>query len=301
MSVTNYKEYYCTVCELECPNKTKYHRHINTTKHINKVNNIVPEPRRYSCLCGNTYKYHQGLSVHKKTCQGGSVKLTENAPDLTQMVIELVKSNAILVEAQRQSQAQAMELQQQVLTLCHNGTHHNTTINNNTNSHNKSFNLNFFLNEQCKNAMNLSKFIDDLEVTRDDLMNTGQLGFVEGISKIIMDHLNRMSLYERPIHCTDVKRETLYIKENNEWNREEDNTKMDAAIQKITNKSVRTLAQWKRENPDYADGDSEFSYMCISMQRNSQAGYDRDAWYPKVVRAVARGTILDKNKLISSS
>ena len=109
MSVTSYKEYYCTVCELECPDKTKYHRHINTTKHINKVNNIVPEPRRYSCLCGNTYKYHQGLSVHKKTCQGGSVKLTENAPDLTQMVIELVKSNAILVEAQRQSQAQAME------------------------------------------------------------------------------------------------------------------------------------------------------------------------------------------------
>jgi hypothetical protein len=209
------------------------------------------------------------------------------------MVIELVKSNTLLIESQK-------ELQQQVLTLCQNGTNNTTINNNNTNSHNKSFNLNFFLNEQCKNAINLSQFIDDLEVTRDDLMNTGQLGFVNGITKIIMDHLNRMSLYERPIHCTDVKRETLYIKENNEWNREEDNAKMDAAIQKITNKSVRTLAQWKRENPDYADGDSEFSHMCISMQRNSQAGYDRDEWYPKVVRAVARGTILDKNKLTLS-
>ena len=293
-------KYLCKACDYGCDNKTNFVKHKETAKHLNKVNTIVPEPRRYSCLCGNTYKYHQGLSVHKKTCQGGSVKLTENAPDLTQMVIELVKSNVILVESQRQSQLQAMELQQQVLTLCQNGTN-NTTINNTTNSHNKSFNLNFFLNEQCKNAINLSKFIDDLEVTRDDLINTGQLGFVEGISKIIMDHLNRMSLYERPIHCTDIKRETLYIKENNEWNREEDNTKMDAAIQKITHKSVRTLTQWKRENPDYADGDSDFSQMCISMQRNSQAGYDRDAWYPKVVRAVARGTILDKNKLISSS
>jgi hypothetical protein len=293
--------YHCEVCDLNCHDKTKYERHILTNKHINKLHEEVSGASKHVCLCGKKYNHRQGLFVHKKTCRGGSVKLTENAPDLTQMVIELVKSNAILVEAQRQSQLQAMELQQQVLTLCHNGTHHNTTINNNTNSHNKSFNLNFFLNEQCKNAINLSKFIDDLEVTRDDLMNTGQLGFVEGISKIIMDHLNRMSLYERPIHCTDIKRETLYIKENNEWNKEEDNAKMDAAIQKLTNKSVRTLTQWKRENPDYADGDSEFSHMCISMQRNSQAGYDRDAWYPKVVRAVARGTILDKNKLISSS
>jgi hypothetical protein len=290
-------KYLCKACDYGCDNKTNFVKHTETTKHINKVNKTVPEPRRYSCLCGNTYKYHQGLSLHKKSCQGGNVKLAENIPDLTRMVIELVKSNTILVEAQRQSQAQAMELQQQVLTLCQNGTNNTTINNNNTNSHNKSFNLNFFLNEQCKNAVNLSQFIDDLEVTRDDLMNTGQLGFVNGITKIIMDHLNRMSLYERPIHCTDVKRETLYIKENNEWNREEDNAKMDAAIQKITNKSVRTLAQWKRENPDYADGDSEFSHMCISMQRNSQAGYDRDEWYPKVVRSVARGTILDKNKL----
>ena len=297
MSDTSGKEYYCVSCELKCPDKTKYHRHINTTKHINKVNNIVPEPRKYSCLCGNIYKYHQGLSLHKKTCQGGNVKLAETTPDFTRMIIELIKSNTLLAESQRETQAQTQELQKQVLTLCQNGTNNTTINNNNTNSHNKSFNLNFFLNEQCKNAINLSKFIDDLEVTRDDLINTGQLGFVEGISKIIMDHLNKMSLYERPIHCTDIKRETLYIKENNEWNREEDNAKMDAAIQKITHKSVRTLTQWKRENPDYADGDSEFSQMCISMQRNSQAGYDRDAWYPRVVRAVARATILDKNKL----
>ena len=114
MSVTSYKEYYCTVCELECPDKTKYHRHINTTKHINKVNNIVPEPRRYSCLCGNTYKYHQGLSLHKKSCQGGSVKSSDNVPELTRMISELVKSNTLLVESQK-------ELKQQIMTLCQNG------------------------------------------------------------------------------------------------------------------------------------------------------------------------------------
>ena len=194
--------YYCQVCDLNCQDKTKYETHIRTNKHMNRLQDELARAAKYNCICGKKYSHRQGLFVHKKVCQGVKPETTsettpkttsEITPDLTRMIIELIKSNTLLVESQRETQ----ELQKQFLTIYQNvppttNNTNNTTINNNnTNSHNKSFNLNFFLNEQCKNAINLSKFIDDLEVTRDDLINTGQLGFVEGISKIIMDHLKR--------------------------------------------------------------------------------------------------------------
>ena len=187
------------------------------------------------------------------------------------LVNEIIKSNQ---ETQRQNEA----LQKQVLELCKNGTH------NTTNSHNKTFNLSVFLNEDCKNAINFKDFVESIEVSREDLTNTGQLGFVGGISKILMDHLKELGIHERPIHCTDLKREIVYIKENNEWNKETDDTKMRSAIQEVTRKSMGTLSDWKKNNPEYANVNSQFSNECITMQRNSVAGYDRDTLYPRVVR-----------------
>jgi hypothetical protein len=194
---------------------------------------------------------------------------------------------------------QSLELQQQVIALCKNGTHNtisNTTTNNNNN---KAFNINFFLNEQCRNAINLSTFVNNIEVSRDDLMNTGRLGFVDGITKIIVDNLKQMSIFDRPIHCTDVKRETIYIKENDQWNREEDGVKLNGVIKDITSKSLKTLSTWKQENPDYVDGDSEFSQMCIPMMKHSMAGYDRDSFYPKVIRSVSKEVAVSKDVVVA--
>ena len=171
------------------------------------------------------------------------------------------------------------------------------TTHNTTNNNNKSFNINLFLNEQCKNAINFHEFIENISVSREDLMNTGQLGFVGGVSKILIDQMKGLGINERPIHCTDLKRDIVYIKENNEWNKEEDDVKIRSAIQEVTRKSMGTLIDWKKNNPDYEDMDSKFSQDCLSMQRNSMAGYDRDTLYPKVMRELNRTITLDKENL----
>jgi hypothetical protein len=164
------------------------------------------------------------------------------------------------------------------------------TINNNNN--NQKFNINVFLNETCKDAMNLSDFINKIEVSREDLENNAQLGFVGGISKIFLDNLRQLSVNERPIHCTDLKRETMYIKDDDKWTKETGPTKLNKVIQTITQKSTRTLLDWKKVNPDYNDNDSEFSTRCIVIQRNSMAGNDRETYYPKVIRAIAKEVIV---------
>ena len=180
----------------------------------------------------------------------------------------------------------------------------NTTnnITNTNNTNNNNFNINMFLNNDCKDAINFSDFIDRIEVSRDDLENNAKLGFVEGISKIIMDNLSQLTLHERPIHCTDTKRDTLYIKNDDTWNKEKDTVKkmLDKSIQEVSRKSVRSLMDWKADNDeDYKDINSEFSNKCIYMQMQSMAGDNRDKLklYPKVVKKVANSVALHRNEM----
>jgi hypothetical protein len=208
------------------------------------------------------------------------------------LVKELMMQNQEQLRLHKETLQQNQELQKQVIELCKSGTHNTITT---TNCNNKAFNINLFLNEQCKNAINLNEFMKKIEVSREDLMNTGQLGFVGGISKIIMDQLNELGIHERPIHCTDLKRDVVYIKENNEWNKECDSVKLRSVIQEVSRKSIGTLINWKKENPDYADGDSRFSQDCITMQRNSIAGYERETLFPKVVRVINKEIVIDKH------
>jgi hypothetical protein len=168
----------------------------------------------------------------------------------------------------------------------------NTTIN--TNNNNQKFNINMYLNEQCKDAINFSDFIKNIEVSREDLENNAQLGFVSGVSKILIDSLKQLDKTERPIHCTDLKRETMYIKDEDKWNKEEDSSKLNKAIQEVTRKSMGTLMNWKEENPDYKDRDSDFSGRCIVIQQQSMAAHNRDTYYPKVVKAVAKEVLVNK-------
>ena len=226
----------------------------------------------------------QDASSPNITC---SIQDTSSRADEIEILSNLVKE---LVKSNQETQLQNLELQKHVIELCKNGTH-------NTTNNNKSFNINLFLNEQCKNAINFHEFIENISVSREDLMNTGQLGFVGGVSKILIDQMKGLGINERPIHCTDLKRDIVYIKENNEWNKEEDDVKIRSAIQEVTRKSMGTLIDWKKNNPDYEDMDSKFSQDCLSMQRNSMAGYDRDTLYPKVMRELNRTITLDKENL----
>jgi hypothetical protein len=169
-----------------------------------------------------------------------------------------------------------------------------TTINNNIKNENKSFNINVFLNEQCKDAINFTDFIKNIEISHQDLENNAQLGFVNGISKIFLDNLKQLGVNERPFHCTDAKRETMYIKDENSWQKQTDDEKLQKAIQTVSYRSMGKLQEWKQENPDYQDVDSEFSKKCMDIHKQSIAGSDREVYYPKVIHVLAKETMVDK-------
>ena len=303
------KIFSCEKCNYTCCNKYDYNKHLSTRKHILDNNdNVISQ--KVACLhkcdnCNRVYKYKSGLCKHKKTCfmnltltvqETSSPNITCSIQDASSRADEIeILSNLVkeLMKSNQETQLQNQELQKHVIELCKNGTH------NTTNNNNKSFNINLFLNENCKNAINFHEFIENIEVSREDLMNTSQLGFVGGISKILIDQLKGLGINERPIHCTDLKRDTVYIKENNEWNKEEDDVKIRSAIQEVTRKSMGTLIDWKKNNPEYDDCDSKFSQDCLSIQRNSVAGYERETLVPKVIRELNRTIIIDKENLIT--
>jgi hypothetical protein len=291
------KQFSCEKCNYTCCNKYDYNKHLSTRKHLmdNKDNAKSQKVANlHKCdNCIRIYRYKSGLCKHKKICCSENIVICQSVcspKDETDILTNLVKE---LMQSNQEVTKQNQELQKHVIELCKNGTH------NTTNSNNKSFNINLFLNEQCKDAINFHEFIQQIEVSREDLMNTSQLGFVGGISKILINQLKELGIHQRPIHCTDLKRDTVYIKENNEWNKEEDDVKIRSAIQEVTRKSMGTLIDWKKNNPDYADMDSQFSQDCLSIQRNSVAGFERETVVPKVIRELNRSITLDKENLIT--
>ena len=162
------------------------------------------------------------------------------------------------------------------------------------NTQNNKYNINLFLNEHCKNAINFTDFVERIEVSHDDLENNAQLGFVDGISKILRDNLSQLTLNERPIHCTDTKRETLYIKDDNQWQKDTVKEKINSAIQDVSRKSVSTLLEWKKDNPEYEDINSDFSNKCIKMQQGSLPGEKKDIFYQKITHSLAKENTLNK-------
>ena len=303
-------EFICEACDYKCSNKTHYTKHLSTAKHVNRYNMVQNGYKSVcdanTCECGRKYAHRQGLHAHKKVCNKSNILPSPNI-DVSTLVFELMKTNNHLqqqnIEFQKQShesqkqsqefQRQSQEFQTQLLEICKNGTHNTTT-----NSNNKAFNINLFLNDTCKDAINFSDFIKGIAVSREELENTGNVGFVDGVSKILLDTLKQLGVNERPIHCTDVKRETMYIKEDNKWNKEDDDTKLRDAISMVTRQSMKTLGEWKETNPDYQDGNSDFSNQCISMQMNSAAGMNREVYFPKVITVLAKEITVDKSMVL---
>jgi len=254
----------CECCNYSSSRKSQYHRHLSTSKHKN-LQNPTSNPtskkfqieKLYTCHCGKTYKHSSTLYAHKKNCAYKNDNIVEEQEQEQEkeepikneinfdkdLIMMLIKQNAELIE------------------IVKNGTHntnhsHNTT----TNSHNKAFNLQFFLNETCKNAMNITEFVDSIKLQLTDLMEVGELGYVEGISKIIVKNLNNLDETVRPIHCTDKKRETMYVKDQGEWTKEDDNkTKLKRAINKVVDKNIRLLPQFREKYPEYRNAYSKIS------------------------------------------
>ena len=256
-------KYSCDLCNYYTCYSKDYKKHLLTKKHLSMSEEIKGNEEEIDKVltcpnCDKEFKSNSGLWKHKTKCNKSQDHNKMDEPSDKQLIMLLIKENSEL----RKEQSDIKEL---ILEIVKNGTH-NTTNNTHTNSHNKAFNLNFFLNETCKNAMNITDFVDSIKLQLSDLMDVGELGYVEGISKIIVKNLNNLDETERPIHCTDKKRETMYIKDQGQWEKEDENkTRLKKAINKIADKNIKLLPQFREKYPEYGNSYSKVSDVYNKM------------------------------------
>ena len=298
---------YCKYCDYICFKNSDMERHNLTLKHQNaknansNANFGVAEKIEifYSCdFCEKKFKHASSLSIHKKKCENMK-KIYENN--------NLSTDNSFLQEETDKNSLnysndhelvlyllkQNKQLQEQIIDLCKNGT---TNQYNSINSHNKTFNLQFFLNETCKDAMNLTDFVNSIQLQLTDLENVGKNGFVSGISNIIIQNLKQLDVTQRPVHCSDQKRETMYVKEENQWFNDSkempENQKLKKVIKQIAHKNICLISDWKSKYPDciYSDSRKSDQYNHIIYESMSQ----NDKNDEKIIKKIAKEVIIDK-------
>jgi hypothetical protein len=281
----------CEYCNYSTSKKSDYSKHLSTDKHKKKVNDskmvengseLSPKVAQYKCHCGKIYKYDSGYYRHKKKCIETKYNEEEEVSD-KDLIMMLLKQNTQLIE--------------QNAELVKNGTH-NTISHNNNNSHNKTFNLQFFLNETCKDAMNLMDFVDSIKLQLTDLEKVGRVGFVEGISNIITTNLKALDVTQRPIHCTDNKREVLYIKDENKWEKEADEKdKIRKAIKRVAHKNIMMLPKFKEGHPDCLKSESKYSdqYNKLVIESFGGSGDNDIEKEDKIIKKISNVTTIGKD------
>ena len=280
------KIFTCEKCNYFTSRKSQYERHLLTAKHKNLHNTdekVPLEPKLFVCICGKSYKHRQSLFTHQSKCTYEPVKNEE--------VNETSVSQDLILEVVKKQQDQISQLTDAIKEIAPNLGNNNTTNSNNTNNTNQ-FNINVFLNDDCKNAINMSDFIKSIEVSLEQLDLTKTKGLEKGITQVIMDNMNKLSVHERPLHCTDTKRETLYIKDDDKWEKDKNKTKIKEVIKKASNKNYTALQNWRKENPDYLDDDSKAIYYAKAM---SAAGKPIDAVDEKIIKNVCKQTYVKED------
>ena len=253
----NAETYECKICNFITCKNSNYLKHVSTVKHQKRtlstnINNLMPENAdQFICnTCNKCYKERSGLWRHAKICKPADDTSNNNIVD-KDLVMLLIKENSEL-------KTMMIDAQNKMMEVIKTGTHN--TTNNNTNSHNKTFNLQFFLNETCKNAMNIMDFVDSLKLQLVDLERMGEIGFVNGMSNIIIKNLQNMDITERPLHCTDQKREVIYVKDADKWDKEEESKpKLRKAIKHIAHKNAKLIGEFKIKHPDYCKSAAKIS------------------------------------------
>ena len=284
----NAEKFQCLDCQFECCKKSNYDKHISTAKHQNRTKlNVLEQKGAEKCQpfyckkCNKEYNARNSLWYHEKKC-----KAIPNSDDPSdkELIMMLIKENS--------------DLKHMVLDVCQKINPLNTTVNsNNVNSHNKTFNLNVFLNEHCKDAMNIMDFVDSLKLQLSDLESVGKLGFVDGISNIIVKNLNAMDIHKRPVHCSDTKREVMYVKDEDKWEKENDeNKKMRKVIKHIAHKNTKMLPEFKSKYPDCGKSDSKYSDQYNKLIIEAMGGRgDNDAEKEdKIIKNIAKEMVIDK-------
>jgi len=289
------QKFLCKKCYYSTSSKKDYNKHILTLKHKNNVQILqntdilsqkIPQTlNTFGCDCGRHYKHRQSLFNHKKVCS--------DCEEIIEKDNSLNEKDLIMTLLQQNNQ-----LQTQIIELCKEKSV--TNINNTNahiNSHNKTFNLNVFLNETCKDAMNIMEFVDSLKLQLSDLECIGRLGYVEGISNIIVKNLKQLDIHKRPVHCSDSKREVMYIKDEDKWEREnEEKKKLRKVIKKIADKNARLLPEFKKEHPDCNRASSKYSdqYNKLIVESMGGSGDNDQEKEDKIIKKIAKNVIIDK-------
>jgi hypothetical protein len=291
------QKFYCNICDYSTSNKKDYSKHLLTDKHKKTENasdllvNASKKTPYFECICGKNYKHDSSYYRHIKKCNIKEITPTENIKDDSQtnnLLIQLIKSNT---ELQKENQ----EFKNLILEIVKKDTYNNTNITN-TNSHNKAFNLNFFLNETCKDAMNIMDFVDSIQLQLSDLENVGKLGYVNGISNIIVKNLKELDVEKRPVHCTDKKRETMYVKDENKWEKDDGNKKICKAIKKVVSKNQRLIPKFKEAHPDCNTYHSKFSdqYNKLILESCGGSGNNDLEKEEKIIQNISKNVLVDK-------
>ena len=305
------QKYECTVCLYETCDKKDFRKHCATAKHIRRTtsdfsdeisDNSTSISNNFVCKCGKQYKHMTSLYNHKKKCNANNtptnVSDSQN-PDLNSpnqqdnlvfsynFVMELVKQNQ---EFQKIMLEQIVEQNKQIIEL----SNKNQIVNNNCTTTNAKFNLQFFLNETCKDAMNIGEFVESVKLQISDLETIGTKGFVNGISNVIIQNLKDLDITKRPLHCTDSKREVLYVKDDNKWEKESDERiKMKKVINQISNKNIQQISEWVEQNPGCKNSDSSKNDDYLHIVSESM-GCCEPANYGKIIHNISKKVIVDK-------
>jgi len=320
--------FYCEHCDYSCSKSNDYKKHCLTNKHNAIINGENATLRVHECKCGKVYKHSSSYYRHIKACTDENIQYNnppgnKHNPHMdTTIVIELLKQNQdfkdLMVEQAKQLAEQSKQLAEQqqeqnnklieqnkhildqnekITELAKNAgsvTNHNTT-NNTTNK----FNLNVFLNETCKDAITMNEFINSVEVTMEDFIRTGEIGFVDGISTVMVERIKGMEMHTRPMHCTDLKRETMYIKNDNAWEKgDTDKTLLRRAVKNIANKNYRQLKPWFDSSQPEVDqiGTDEYeNYFQYYKSALGGCGKEEDRKFEdKIIKNVLKEIVVDK-------
>ena len=306
MAILDYKEnhkkpnnYECKICYFRTMTKRDFERHIHTQKHQMATNGLQDTTeknhnfQKYTCIyCTKEYKHHSSLWKHKRSCKH---QYDEDVSDLVSMgdknlILTLINENKefkkIIIDQNKTIQDLATKVG-------------NQNSNNNTNSHNKTaFNLQFYLNETCKNAMNISEFVESIKPSLKDLEYVGRKGYVEGVSNIILQKLKNMDYTYRPIHCSDSKRDILFVKDNNEWHKDDEQKLiLTRAIKQIAHENIKNINEWRIQNPGCTDPDSKKNDIWLHIVSNSMSGSTKDesdSNIGKIISNIAKEVVIVK-------
>ena len=292
------QKFNCINCGIETGNKKDYSKHLLTAKHLNRTNTgFLEQPiNKFKCkICNKIYKARNSLWYHEQKCKSNkeeeNVIVSSDADTelelktLSVLVVNLIKSN--------------QDLQKQMLDVCQKIQPNTTTItNSNNNSHNKNFNLNFFLNEQCKDAMNIMDFVNTFQLQLSDLERIGEVGYVEGISNIVIDKLNQMDIYKRPIHCSDAKREIMHVKDKDVWEKDTPtNAKIRLALKHITKKNTDLLRPWVNAHPGVLDSEHRLNDKYQKLFNEAMGGNSGTLTEceTKIIKKISKMVLIDKS------